>query len=270
MQLEINIIDAFTEHVFEGNQAAVIITDDWLTEDLMQAIASENNLSETAFLVAEGDDHYHIRWFSPLTEIAFCGHATLAAAFVLFSKRPSTHTPSKDVLYFSAKAVGTLSVVQNGQQSFTMDFPNTCPQKATEIPAEIQQGLSIQPAELYQNQQAYFVIYNSEADVRAVQRNNDLLKRLYPRDVVVTSHAESADYDFVSRYFWPANGGDEDPVTGSIHTGLAPFWAARLGKDRLIAYQASARGGLLDCRVEGSRVYITGKAAQYLTGTITV
>ncbi len=265
MELEINIIDAFTDSVFGGNQAAVIITDSWLSDQLMQSIASENNLSETAFLVKESMATYEIRWFSPMTEIAFCGHATLAAAFVLFNKYPE-----EDVFNFKAGAVGILSVTRDANSSLTMNFPNTCPDIVMDVPLEIQEGLSVQPVELYKNNQAYFVIYNTEKDVLTVKRENEILKRLKPYDVVVTCRSETPEYDFISRYFWPANGGDEDPVTGSIHTGLAPFWAARLGKSELVAFQASARGGVVKCRIDKDRVYITGDAVQYLKGTITV
>lgn len=265
MELEINIIDAFTDRVFGGNQAAVVITNHWLSETMMQSIASENNLSETAFLVKETGSTYKIRWFSPITEIDFCGHATLAAAYVLFNKYPKA-----DVFNFKAEAVGSLSVTKDSSSSLNMNFPNTCPEKVTEVPLQIQEGLSIQPAELYRNKQAYFIIYNTEKDVLSVQRKNELLKELKPYDVVVTCRSETSEYDFISRYFWPANGGDEDSVTGSIHTGLAPFWASRLSKNELVAFQASKRGGILKCRVDGDRVHITGNAVQYLKGKITV
>lgn len=265
MELEINIIDAFTDNVFGGNQAAVIVTESWLPEGLMQSIASENNLSETAFLVKEEPNTYRIRWFSPIKEIAFCGHATLASAFVLFDKHPDARS-----FNFKAEAVGVFPVTKNNDLTLKMNFPNTVPTEVTEVPLEIQEGLSIQPDELYANQQAYFVIYKSEKDVLSVERKNEILKRLKPLDVVVTCQSQSPEYDFMSRYFWPANGGDEDPVTGSIHTGLAPFWASRLGKNELTAFQASKRGGILNCRVDGDRVYISGNAMQYLKGTITV
>ena len=268
MQLEINVVDAFTDTVFKGNSAAVIITDDWLNDDLMQSIAFENNLSETAFIVLEDDSIYHIRWFSPFTEIAFCGHATLASAFVLFNKHPSIET-----IKFSAEAVGVLTIVQTDDGKIQMDFPNTKPEKVKDIPESLLAGLSITPVEVYKNTQAYFVIYNAEADVLNVERDNERLKQLAPLDVVVTCQAKSADYkdyDFISRYFWPANGGDEDPVTGSAHTALAPLWAERLGKNNLVAYQASRRGGVLDCVVAGNRVLISGNAVQYMTGFITV
>ena len=268
MQLEINVVDAFTDTVFKGNSAAVIITDDWLNDDLMQSIAFENNLSETAFIVLEDDSIYHIRWFSPFTEIAFCGHATLASAFVLFNKHPSIET-----IKFSAEAVGVLTIVQTDDGKIQMDFPNIKPEKVKDIPESLLAGLSIAPVEVYKNTQAYFVIYNAEADVLNVERDNERLKQLAPLDVVVTCQATSADYkdyDFISRYFWPANGGDEDPVTGSAYTALAPLWAERLGKNNLVAYQASRRGGVLDCVVAGNRVLIYGNAVQYMTGFITV
>ena len=275
MQLEINVIDAFSNTIFKGNSAAVIITDSWLDDELMQSIAMENNLSETAFLVANKSDNldkciesYSIRWFSPLTEIDFCGHATLASAFVLFKKNPNLN-----IIKFLAKAVGTLTVIQTDSGLIQMDFPNTKPVKVGTIPDNLLAGLSIAPVEVYKNSQAYFVIYDNESDVLKVERDNEVLKQLAPLDVVVTCQAQSAefkDYDFISRYFWPANGGDEDPVTGSIHTGLAPLWAERLGKNKLIAYQASSRGGVLNCTVTADRVLISGNAIQYLTGFITV
>ena len=268
MQLEINIIDAFTDTVFKGNSAAVIITENWLSEHLMQSIAFENNLPETAFVVPDDKGVYHIRWFSPLTEIDFCGHATLASAFVLFKKNPNV-----TFIQFCAKAVGVLTVKQTDNGKIQMDFPNTKPEKVEDIPNSLLAGLSIVPVEVYKNSQAYFVIYKAEADVLKVERDNAQLKKLAPLDVVVTCQAQSADYknyDFISRYFWPANGGDEDPVTGSIHTGLAPLWAERLGKNELLAYQASKRSGVLDCVVAGDRVFISGHAVHYLTGFITV
>jgi len=277
MQLEINVIDAFTDTVFKGNSAAAIVTGSWLSDDLMQSIAMENNLSETAFLVADesgnlddssNKDTYRIRWFSPLTEIDFCGHATLASAFVLFKKN-SNLTRIK----FLAKAVGVLTVVQTDNGKIQMDFPNTKPEKIEDIPDSLLAGLSITPVEVYRNSQAYFVVYNSESDVLSVVRDNDTLKQLAPLDVVVTCKPELGEYnsyDFISRYFWPANGGDEDPVTGSIHTGLTPLWAERLGKNELVAYQASSRGGVLNCVVAGDRVLISGNAVQYSTGFITV
>ena len=268
MQLEINVVDAFTDTLFKGNSAAVIITETWLSEDLMQSIAMENNLSETAFLVPDESNektNYHIRWFSPITEINFCGHATLAAAFVLFSKDSTLKT-----IKLSAKALGVLTILQTSAGKIQMDFPNTKPKKVDSIPNSLLSGLSIAPVEVYRNTQAYFVIYSSESDVLSVERDNEILKKIAPLKLVITCLSESKDYDLISRYFVPANGGNEDPVTGSIHTGLAPFWAERLGKNELVAYQASSRGGILACVVADDRVFVSGSAAQYLTGFITI
>jgi len=263
VRLKIHHIDAFTDTLFKGNYAAVIITDECLPDGLMQSIATENNLSETAFARKCGSNTYEIRWFSPITEIDFCGHATLATAFVLFNQDSSI-----DELTFSAKAVGNLKVRQSQKDHIDMTFPKRTPERITHIPKELTNGLSIIPKEVLLNQQAYFVIYANEEDVYSVHPTIDELKKLAPLDVVVTAQAK--EYDFISRYFWPANGSDEDPVTGSIHAGLAPLWAQRLGKKTLTAYQASKRGGILKCRVLDSQVIVSGKAVQYLEGYIDV
>ena len=263
MELKINIIDAFTDATFKGNPAAVIITENWLSVDLMQSIAVENNLSETAFVKRIDSQHYEIRWFSPITEIDFCGHATLAASFVIFAQSNELKT-----INFFAKAVGDLSVTEMDNGYIQMSFPNRKPKVVGDIPLALLNGLSIKPAQVLLNDQAYFVVYEHETDVHNVIPDNELLKQLAPFDVVVTS--KSSEYDFISRYFWPANGGDEDPVTGSIHSGLAPYWASKLNKSELNAYQASKRGGKLICSIEGSKVYISGKAVQYLEGKIIV
>ncbi|MDB2330630.1 PhzF family phenazine biosynthesis protein [Alteromonas sp.] len=267
MELAISVIDAFTDTIFKGNPAAVIILDSWLADTQMQNIAAENNLSETAFLVNVDTNQFHIRWFSPLTEIDFCGHATLASAYELFSRNSALHH-----INFIADAVGDFSVTQTASGMLAMDFPNTCPTllKPSDVPHALLKGLSIPPAEVLVNNQAYMVVYNSPLDVKNVQRDNAILATLAPHDVVVTSHSDNSQYDFISRYFWPANGGDEDPVTGSIHTGLAPFWAKRLGKTALIGYQASARGGIVHCEMNHQRVIISGHAVAYLKGTITI
>lgn len=264
MKLKINIIDAFTETRFKGNSAAVIISEEWLSDDLMQSIATENNLSETAFLVKSENDSYEVRWFSPITEIDFCGHATLASAYVIFSDLPET----KSIKIF-AKSVGIMEIIKTEDGYIQMDFPNRKPSFVECVPESLLNGLSIEPNKVLINNQAYFAVYEDEEDVLNVTQNKEYLMTLAPLDVVVTA-ASTQEYDFISRYFWPANGGDEDPVTGSIHTGLAPFWAEHLNKKELIAYQASSRGGLLACKVTNDRVYISGKAVQYLEGHIDV
>ena len=263
MELKINVIDAFTDIAFKGNSAAVIIVEDWLNDTLMQAIALENNLSETAFVKQIAPNSYEIRWFSPITEIDFCGHATLAASFVIFK----LHQDVKKINFY-AKAVGNLSVTEQSNGYIEMIFPNKMPEIVNDIPEALINGLSIKPLEVLLNDQAYFAVYQDESAVRSVQQNIEWIKQLAPFDVVVT--AQSTEYDFVSRYFWPANGGHEDPVTGSIHSGLAPFWAIKLNKLDLVAFQASARGGKLLCSVKGDKVHISGKAVQYLEGIITV
>lgn len=263
MKIKVQFINAFTDVLFKGNSAAVIITDDWLSDSVMQLIAAENNLSETAFIKQLVAGKYEIRWFSPMTEIDFCGHATLAASFVIFENNSSLKA-----LTFLTKSVGALTVIEEGDGYIQMSFPNLKPKSLVDIPKPLLQGLSIAPKEVLLSDQAYFVIYNADSDVFNVDYNSNLLKQLAPYDVVVT--AESDQYDFVSRYFWPANGGDEDPVTGSIHAGLAPYWAEKLNKSQLIAFQASVRGGELRCKVDNERVYVSGKAIQYLEGMITV
>ncbi|BBN82174.1 phenazine biosynthesis protein PhzF [Pseudoalteromonas sp. A25] len=263
MKIKIDIIDAFTDTRFSGNSAAVVITDTWLADDLMQSIATENNLSETAFLVKR-DEQYHIRWFSPLTEIDFCGHATLAASYVIFSRFPEQ---TSIVLY--AQAVGTMVIEKSFDGRINMDFPNRMPQEIETAPEQLFLGLSIKPAKVLKNKQAYFAIYDNEQDVLAVTQDKEQLMQLGPLDVVVSA-LSNGEYEFVSRYFWPANGGDEDPVTGSIHTGLAPYWAQKLGKTNLVAYQASKRGGVVFCEIKNDRVVISGHAVRYLNGTIDI
>ena len=263
MKLKIYQIDAFTNTIFKGNPAAVIVIDEWMSEDKMQSIAIENNLSETAFAKKCDDATYEIRWFSPITEIDFCGHATLATAFVLFQEDSSINE-----VIFLAKAVGSLKVKQLDDGYIEMIFPNRKPSRVESIPEELKIGLSIEPKDVYVNQQTYFVIYPNEEDVYNVQIEIEEIKKLGPLDVTVTS--KSTKYDFISRYFWPANGGIEDPVTGSMHTGLAPLWAEILDKNELLAYQASKRGGILKCKVSDEQVVIQGQAIQYLEGYINI
>lgn len=263
MKLKIYQIDAFTNKVFKGNYAGVIILEEWLSTELMQQIATENNLSETAFAFKNAQNIYEIRWFSPMTEIDFCGHATLATAFVLFKENDSF-----EKVTFIAKAVGNLDVEKLDSGYIQMSFPNRKPRIIDSIPKELLNGLSITPNEVLHNQQAYFAVFSNEEDIYSINVNLEELKKLAPYDVVITS--KSKEHDFISRYFWPANGGDEDPVTGSIHTGLAPYWAEKLNKNELIAHQASKRGGLLKCKVLEDKVIISGQAVLYLEGYITI
>ncbi len=259
MKLPIYQVDAFTDQLFKGNYAAVVPLAQAISDELMQQIATENNLSETAFVLPLASNHYQIRWFSPVTEIDFCGHATLAAAFVLFEHNKSTE------LRFSTLAVGDLIVSQQENHWIRMDFPKR-PAVPAEAPDALLAGLSIPPKLVLRSAQAYFAVYQNEQQVKQLTTKNAELIKLAPYDVVAT--APGSDYDFVSRYFWPANGGDEDPVTGSIHAGLVPYWAEQLGKNQLMAYQASARGGVLRCELTQDRVLVSGQAKLYLQGEI--
>ncbi|TDR80084.1 PhzF family phenazine biosynthesis protein [Paludibacterium purpuratum] len=263
MQLNICYIDAFTKVPFRGNTAAVVPLTEWLPEATMQAIAAENNLSETAFFLTGTQEKIAIRWFSPLTEIDFCGHATLASAYLLFQSNPSWTQ-----LSFWAEAVGELRVCRQPDGAMQMAFPNRASHAVETIPPALLAGLSEPPSAVFRNVQAYIALYDDEEAIRRITIQQDPLKTLAPYDVAIT--APGKESDFVSRYFWPANGGVEDPVTGSIHAALAPFWAERLGKTQLVARQLSARGGILHCALEGDRVLVSGHAVEYLRGTITL
>ena len=269
LELNIFVVDAFAEKQFKGNPAAVVPVNKWLPAELMQNIAAENNLSETAFIKNVSANSYEIRWFSPLTEIDFCGHATLASAYVLFNE-----LGVESHIEFITQRVGRLTVLLNAQNEIEMTFPNQKPEAVATVPPALFNGLSKKPIEVLKNRQAYFAIYASEEDVLDVTYVSEHLKQLAPLDVVITANsnrtAKSNRYDFVSRYFWPANGGDEDPVTGSIHAGLAPYWAEKLNKPDLVAYQASKRGGILKCRVSETTVVVLGKGVLYLKGKINI
>ncbi len=263
MELDIFIVDAFTKQQFKGNSAAVVPVEQWLAPELMQQIATENNLSETAFIKALSPNKYEIRWFSPLTEIDFCGHATLASSFVIFH-----YFDCLGEIEFLTSKVGSLFVNQLDDGKIEMSFPNQLPETIDDIPQALLEGLSVQPAKVLKNGQAYFAVMSSESDVINVNYHSPTLKKLAPFDVVVTAKAH--EYDFISRYFWPANGGDEDPVTGSIHSGLAPYWAQQLAKTQLVAYQASKRGGVLYCHLVNDRVLVSGFGVLYMKGTINI
>lgn len=263
MQLTMYQVDAFTNELFKGNSAAVIALEQWLDEATMQNIAIENNLSETVFFVKQPDGNYHIRWFSPLCEIDFCGHATLASAFILFKQQPTVQH-----LHFYAEAVGDFSVSRGSNGFINMTFEQQAPEEVIDVPPALLDGLEVKPRQVLRNRQAYFAVYDNSETVKSLAPTLEPLKDLSPYDVVVTAPDQS--YDFVSRYFWPANGGDEDPVTGSIHCGLAPYWGQILNKEKLIAYQASNRGGAIHCQLDGNKVTLSGQAVLYMTATIEI
>ena len=254
-------VDAFAARLFEGNPAAVCVLKNWLPDETLRRIASENNLSETAFVIARNPG-YDLRWFTPRCEVQLCGHATLAAAWVIFK----ILEPGRSQVDFVTRS-GTLSVRSNGDL-LALDFPALPPWRCADPPAELLSGLGPGPREILQIKDNYFAVYELEEQVRLAAPNLLLLEKLHPFGVCIT--APGTQSDFVSRYFVPSYGIPEDPVTGSTHCSLAPYWAARLGKANLHARQLSARGGELWCEVAGERVIIQGNAVHYLTGTITV
>ncbi len=253
-------IDAFASRPFEGNPAAVCPLESWLDGGLMQAIAAENNLAETAFFVPrEGD--YEIRWFTPTTEVALCGHATLASAWVLFRE---LGYPREQILFHSRS--GPLRVTREGDW-LMMDFPSR-PAKPCELPDAIGRAFASPVRQCLRAPEDYLVVFDDESAVREAAPDTALLGTLDARGIMITARA--GDYDFVSRFFAPAVGIDEDPVTGSAFSTLAPYWSSALEKPELFAKQVSRRGGEVRCALAGERVRIGGKAVKYLSGTISV
>lgn len=261
--LRIFQVDAFARERFSGNPAAVVPLDKWLDDTVLQAISAENNLSETAFFVPV-DDGYELRWFTPTVEVKLCGHATLAAAFVIYERLD----PGRRELKFQTRS-GTLTVVRE-DEVIVMDFPVWELKAVDAPPADLLIGLGVEPGETYAalSDDNFFVVLGDEAQIRGVEPDFDALKRLHPAGVVITAPGDESDC--VSRYFVPSYGIPEDPATGSIHCGLVPYWAARLGKHEIHARQASARGAELYCELRNDRVAIAGYAIEYLEGVITV
>jgi len=263
MRLPIYQVDAFTDRVFAGNPAAVVPLESWLPDAQLQAIAAENNLAETAYFL-RADDVFELRWFTPAVEVDLCGHATLATAFVI----STLLEPGRDRLDFLTRQAGTLTVTRDGDL-FTLDFPS----RPAEPLASPDPGLVAAlggPAPLaVLGSRDYLVVYEDEAAVRALSPDMAALARLDRFAVCVTAPGTDG-VDFVSRLFAPAQGIPEDPVTGSTHCTLIPYWAERLGKTTLSARQVSARGGELACELAGDRVRIGGKAVLYLEGSIAV
>ncbi|WKZ56734.1 MAG: PhzF family phenazine biosynthesis protein [Bdellovibrionota bacterium] len=259
MRLPIFQVDAFTNELFRGNPAAVCPLEEWLPDQLMQAIAMENNLSETAFFLGK-EGLYEIRWFTPISEVDLCGHATLAAAFVIFTFKE----PHRMMLRFHSKS-GALEVSNNGD-TIALDFPAAFGEQRP-APPLISQALGVPPIEYYFGD-SHLVLLESEKVVASLTPNLELIARLPGMGLVVTARGEQCD--FVSRYFAPQIGINEDPVTGATHCYLVPYWAKRLGKSALYAKQLSARGGELFCEDRGERVSIAGHAVMYLQGEITI
>lgn len=266
MKLDIFQVDAFTNKAFGGNPAAVVPLDSWLPTQTMHNIAQENNLSETAFFVRNGDV-FEIRWFTPTFEIDLCGHATLASAFVIFDVLKLEVSKIK----FHSHKSGHLSVEKNGDV-LTLDFPSR-PVAPVEVPDGLFDAIGGTPREIFKGRD-YFLVFETEQEVLDLKPNFSALHDLGARlnidahGFIVTAPGESSD--FVSRFFAPEVGVFEDPVTGSSHCNLIPFWAERLGKNVMFARQVSARGGELFCELDGDRVKIGGNAVLYLKGEIYV
>jgi PhzF family phenazine biosynthesis protein len=261
MRLPIYQIDAFACRLFAGNPAAVMPMESFLLDETLQAIAAENNLSETAYLVKDGAD-YQLRWFTPAAEVPLCGHATLASAAVILERLE----PGREIVTFRT-ASGVLTVKRSGS-GYVMDFP-VKPVVQAEIPSNCEAALGMTPLEVWKSEGFTLVLVESAGAVRTLTPKMDALAAFDPHGVIVTA-AGDQHYDFVSRFFAPNLGVPEDPVTGSAHCVLTPFWAARLEKTEFRAFQASPRGGELTCRLAGERVEMEGQCVFYMEGAVEV
>jgi PhzF family phenazine biosynthesis protein len=266
MELPIYQVDAFTSEIFGGNPAAIVPLKEWLPDELMQNIAIENNYSETAFFIPHKDSFY-LRWFTPTYEIDLCGHATLATSHVILKEL----YPNRDEVKFYTNVAGEL-IVTKQDDSLEMDFPSRPGEKVdlNDIPEIVSEGLhGIKPTEAYKARDL-MLIFDDEEIIKLVKPDFSKLIQ-YPHAVIITSESKEADIDFVSRFLCAYDFSiPEDPVTGSAHCTLTPYWADKLKKSELKAYQASLRGGNLECRLNGDRVYIKGQTKLYLKGTIYV
>jgi len=258
MKLPIYIADAFTDKLFGGNPAAICPLHEWLPDATMQRLAAENNLSETAFIIEE-DDHFRIRWFTPATEVKLCGHATLASAHIFYTELGH----SKPEIWFESLN-GMLTVARKNENTYTLDFPANPPELAADIPEGLFEGLRIEKALVYNTTFDYMVVVASQQIIESLKPDFAQLAKVKARGVIVT--AKGKDTDFVSRCFYPQSGINEDPVTGSAHTIMVPYWAKELGKAAFTAVQLSKRKGFLDCELKGNRVLMSGNAVTYLKG----
>lgn len=260
MELPIYQLDAFTSQVFGGNPAAVVPLTSWLPDATLQAIAAENNLAETAFYVPT-DHGFHIRWFTPTVEVDLCGHATLATAYVLFS----IENYAQEQIHFDSRS-GVLTVRQE-EDWLILDFPvDTLHKQLVSPPALLEALGDVVPVEIIRGKTDFMAVLENEEQVRNLNPDVILLSTLPVRGVIIT--AKGQDVDFVSRFFAPQSGIAEDPVTGSAHTTLTPYWAEKLGKTEFSALQVSKRGGVLKTKLIGERVEIAGQVRLYLKGTI--
>ncbi|MDQ6419042.1 PhzF family phenazine biosynthesis protein [Paenibacillus sp. LHD-117] len=265
------IVDAFTLKRFGGNPAAVCLVDEPLEDSLMAAIAAEMNLSETAF-VMKREEGFGLRWFTPKAEVDLCGHATLAAAHILWE---TGRLDATKAAVFATRSGQLTASKDGGDRKIVMDFPSEKPEP-TKAPQELLEGLGLIPRYVGRNRMDYVVEVDHEDTVRSLQPDFGLLRKLDARGVIVTSRSGDSDeararrYDFVSRAFYPGVGVDEDPVTGSAHCALAPYWGKRLRRTELIGYQASDRGGEVGMRLQDDRVLLSGSAVTVLRGAIDI
>jgi PhzF family phenazine biosynthesis protein len=262
MKLPVYVVDAFTNKLFGGNPAAICPLDRWLPDNLMQQLASENNLAETAFFVKNNDD-YTIRWFTPATEVKLCGHATLATAHIMFTELGYTNN---EIIFDSLS--GLLKVKQTAEGKIQLDFPSNPPELLNEIPNDMFEGLGIKSAEVFKTSFDFMVVLSSQKDIEALSPDFKTLAKVGGRGVITTAKGDESD--FVSRCFYPQSGIDEDPVTGSAHTITVPYWSKQLGKTKLKAVQLSKRRGYLDCELNGDRVLMSGDAVTYMKGEYSV
>ena len=256
MKLKVYIANAFTEKKFGGNPAAVVPLNEWLSDKLLQQIAAQNNLSETVYVIPQGDD-YAIRWFTPAVEVNLCGHATLASAHIMFEHLGYI----REQIIFHSKS-GPLKVTKN-LDKITLDFPVDEPVKIPDNEL-INKSLGVKAKEVFKSQFVFMAVLDSQEDVESLKPDLALVKKLPSLGLIVT--AKGNKVDLVSRCFFPQSGIDEDPVTGSAHVVMVPYWAKQMGKNKLSAIQLSARRGYIDCELVGNRVLISGQANTYLEG----
>jgi len=260
MKIKFYQVDAFTDKLFGGNPAGVCPLEEWLPEDVMQNIAFENNLAETAFFVINGED-YELRWFTPLAEVDLCGHATLAASHIIFNHLGY----NREKIIFHSRS-GEL-IVRQKEDLLVLNFPSDN-MREVEISEDIYNGIGKKPVEMYKGKTDYMLVYETQKEIEEIVPNFSEIEKSGARGVIVTAKGE--EVDFVSRFFAPLVGVNEDPVTGSAHTSLIPYWAVKLGKKELTAMQLSKRKGKLFCKLINGRVEIAGYAVTYLEGSIKI
>ncbi len=258
MKQPVYIVNAFTKDLFGGNPAAVCPLQEWLPDELMQSLAAQNNLSETAFIIEE-DDHFRIRWFTPTKEVELCGHATLASAHIFYTELAH----AKSEIWFESLS-GMLKVARKNANTYTLDFPANPPESVSEVPEDLFKSLGIDAGQVYKSAFDYMVVLPSQQIIETLKPDFSSLAKIKARGVITTSRGN--DVDFVSRCFYPQSGIDEDPVTGSAHTVTTPYWANELGKITLQAVQLSKRKGHIECELKGNRVLMSGNAVTYLKG----